>query len=433
MRFSSTLLLLVFFGILLFRLPMNNSASAVEIPALKAFDLETLHKRDGMGNVLQKLERGDTVRIAYLGGSITAANGWRPKTTEWFRKTFPTAKIEEINAAIGGTGSDLGVFRLKHDVLQHQPDLLFVEFAVNDGGASPENIWRAMEGIIRQTWNANPKTDIVYVYTISEALAREPRDGKCNRSMSAMEQLANFYGIPSVNFAVPILQLEKEDRLLFAGATAPEGVILFSTDSVHPLDAGHVIYADTLAESIMAMKSIKPVDHADRLAKTLIADHWEAAKLVPIAPEMLEGTWNLMGENDPLYRSFSNRLGEIRHGNTPGNKLTFRFKGSQAKVYDLLGPDGGQVMLTVDGKTNERPTPRFDSYCTYHRLATLWLAGDLEPDRIHTITIEIHPEQPSRQPVAFRLADPEKELAEPKYQGTNVWFGPLMLIGDLVD
>ena len=116
--------------------------------------------RGGIPNFVSKLNAGKEVRIAYLGGSITAQPGWRPKTLAWFRKQYPGAKIDEINAAIGGTGSDLGVFRLQHDVLQHKPDLLFVEFAVNDGGAAPDRIHKAMEGIIRQTWQANPNTDM---------------------------------------------------------------------------------------------------------------------------------------------------------------------------------------------------------------------------------------------------------------------------------
>ena len=36
--------------------------------------------------------------------------------------------ISEINATIGGTGSDFGVFRLKDHVLQYKPDHVFVEF-----------------------------------------------------------------------------------------------------------------------------------------------------------------------------------------------------------------------------------------------------------------------------------------------------------------
>jgi hypothetical protein len=94
---------------------------------------------------------GAEVKVGYLGGSITAQQGWRVKTLAHFQKTWPQAKFSEINAAIGGTGSDLGVFRVKQDVLDQRPDLLFVEFAVNDGGAAPGQIQRCMEGIVRQT------------------------------------------------------------------------------------------------------------------------------------------------------------------------------------------------------------------------------------------------------------------------------------------
>src|SRR5436189_4786807 len=87
-------------------------------------------ERGGLPNVLAKLKAGLEVRIAYLGGSITAQDGWRPKTLNWFRDHFAPARVIEINAAIGGTGSDLGVFRLQHDVLDQRPDLLFIEFAV---------------------------------------------------------------------------------------------------------------------------------------------------------------------------------------------------------------------------------------------------------------------------------------------------------------
>ena len=122
-------------------------------------------ERNGLPNVISKLKTGAEARIAYLGGSITAQDGWRPKTLNWFRQQFPNAKVSEINAAIGGTGSDLGVFRLRHDVLEHKPDLLFVEFAVNDGGAPPLQIYRCMEGIVRQTWKNDSTTDICFVNT----------------------------------------------------------------------------------------------------------------------------------------------------------------------------------------------------------------------------------------------------------------------------
>ncbi|QDU73658.1 hypothetical protein Pan97_06560 [Bremerella volcania] len=402
-------------------------------PAYHVVQAELVKPRDGLGNVLAKLEAGQTVRVAYLGGSITAANGWRVKTTAWLKQKYPQATIEEIHAAIGGTGSDLGVFRLERDALRHKPDLLFVEFAVNDGGAPPDRIWKAMEGIVRQTWAANPKTDICFVYTFRVNYEEPLRKGECPQAASAMELLADHYGIPSVNFAKKIVELESDGKLIFQSDEPEDGKIQFSKDGVHPFDAGHEIYTEVLADAIEQMAAnAHPVDHRAKLKDSFISDHWQAAKMVPISSDMLSGDWKALAEDSTLQKRFGNRMGQIYEAAEPGSKLTFRFKGSSAKLYDLLGPDGGQVVITVDGKPREKPVPRFDSYCTYHRIATLSLAGDLDPEKVHEVTIEIHPDQPDRQPVAFRLKNPEEELKTPKYQGTNVRASQILVLGDIV-
>lgn len=402
-------------------------------PTYHAVQAELVKPRDGLGNVLAKLEAGETVRVAYLGGSITAANGWRVKTTAWLKEKYPDATIEEIHAAIGGTGSDLGVFRLERDALRHKPDLLFVEFAVNDGGASPDRIWKAMEGIVRQTWETNPKTDICFVYTYRVNYEEPLRKGECPQAASAMELLADHYGIPSVNFAKKVVELESDGKLIFQSDQPEEGKIHFSKDGVHPLDAGHEIYTEVLANAIQQMAAdAHPVDHQAKLASAFVSDHWQAAKMVPINPDMLSGNWKALPEDATLQKRFGNRMGQIYEATEPGSKLTFRFRGSSAKLYDLLGPDGGQVIITVDGKPREKLVPRFDSYCTYHRIATLSLAGDLDPDKVHEVTVEIHPDQPDRQPVAFRLKNPEEELKAPKYQGTNVRASQILVLGDIV-
>jgi lysophospholipase L1-like esterase len=393
-------------------------------------------KRDGLGNVFAKLEAGKPVKIAYLGGSITAAAGWRVQSREWFARRFPQARVEEIHAAIGGTGSDLGVYRLEQDALRHEPDLLFVEFSVNDGGAAAEDIRRAMEGIVRQTWARRPECDLCFVYTFRVGYEKELRQGLCPPAASVHERVAEAYGIPSVNFALRVVERETAGTLVFQAekdAAVPEGRTVFSHDGVHPLDAGHAIYAGMLAEVLEGwIPGAAPVDHGAKLARTLGPDSWEAAKIVPVTEAMLRGSWTRLSREEGLGQRFGNRMDAIWEGREPGDRLSFRFRGRAAALYDLLGPDGGQVTVTVDGKPLPKPVARFDSYCTYHRIATLRLARDLDPDGIHEVTVEIHPEQPDRQPVAFRLKDPETELRGPKYQGTNVRVGGILLLGELV-
>ena len=207
-------------------------------------DAVECHPRGGLPNAVGKISANQTVKIAYLGGSITAASGWRAQSREWLAGQYRDASFEEILAAIGGTGSDLGVFRLGNDVLRHQPDLLFVEFAVNDGGTSPEQIHKAMEGIVRQTWATDPLIDIIFVYTLSEPILPDLQAGKMPRSASAMEEVADHYNIPSIHFGVEVLALLDKGELVFK-APRPADIntakpTVFSSDGVHPhIETGH--------------------------------------------------------------------------------------------------------------------------------------------------------------------------------------------------
>ena len=39
--------------------------------------------------------------MAFIGGSITQMNGYRPMVSEWLQQRFPDTKFEFINAGIG--------------------------------------------------------------------------------------------------------------------------------------------------------------------------------------------------------------------------------------------------------------------------------------------------------------------------------------------
>jgi len=285
------------------------SLAAQGAPEYRQIPAQEVRVRGGIGHTMAKINAGHEVTVAYLGGSITAMNGWRNKTTEWLKATYPKASFKEVHAAIGGTGSDLGVFRLGRDVLAHRPDLLFVEFATNDGGTQPEQIWRSMEGIVRQTWRQNPQTDIIFTYTITTAFTNDYCRGMCNRSASAMELLADHYAIPSINFGPRVAALINENKLIMDAKMIETAVpkesadrdrlireriaadprLLFANDGVHPRDEGHDLYKASVIEGLTQMKELPPVDHAAKLAVPFVSDHWEAAKMVPVTRAMLSG------------------------------------------------------------------------------------------------------------------------------------------------
>lgn len=421
--------------------------------------------RKGIGNFLEKVRAGKPVTVAYLGGSITAQGndktakgGWRVKTTKWLRETYPQAQITEVHAAIGGTGSSLGVHRVGHDALRHKPDLLFVEFACNDGGdgGNPKTIWPAMEGIVRQTWRACPRTDIIFTYTITTSMTNTYSKGVRPRAAGADDMLADHYGIPSIDFGPRVWKAVKENRLMMTGKDIETAVpkddpaydrkvremlaadprILFSNDGVHPRDEGHDFYFDSIKAGFAAMEKLGAVDHAPALETPFVEDHLEAAKLVDIRPGMLSGDWATLPCGEKKYDGlvhFRRRLGDTIHiARKPGAKISFTFKGKKCMMYDLVGPDCAQLVVTVDGKRRPKPAARFDSYCTYYRLSSLVVVAE-EKDGVHTVEIEVDAKQPSRQSVAFRLKDPAKELASEKFNGTTWIVGKIMLVGDLVE
>lgn len=413
----------------------TKSQTTPVVPTVKA---EECHPRKGLPNFLAKVRQpGAEVKIAYLGGSITAQAGWRPKTLAYFQKTYPNARFSEINAAIGGTGSDLGVFRLKRDVLDKKPDLLFVEFAVNDGGAPPERIYRSMEGIVRQTWRALPECDIVFVYTVTESLVPPMLEGQFPRAASAMEQVADHYGIPSIHLAMEVARLAKDGKLVWkapwpktdAERQALGDKVVFAGDGVHPYpETGHELYLQAIIRSLTPIQAAteKPIKHD--LTRPFVLDNLQDAQLIPLTPtQFSSGFARLDPAGSDIARNFASYMGGIYRANKPGETLTFRFRGTYAAIYDVIGPDCGQVLVTLDDKP-ARLIPRFDAYCTYNRLATLVVGADL-PDTVHTVKIEIHPEQPDKVKI---LEKNNNKMDNPaRYNDTAFYPGALLIVGEL--
>ncbi|MBA4017080.1 MAG: acyl-CoA thioesterase [Pirellula sp.] len=416
--------------------PATLQGAEPEFALVKA---EECRPRAGLSNFFKKAtQKGAEVRIGYLGGSITAQQGWRVKTLAHFQKAYPDAKFTEINAAIGGTGSDLGVCRLQQDVLAQKPDLLFVEFAVNDGGAAPTQIIRCMEGIVRQTWRALPECDICFVYTLTEALSPPMLEGKFQRSASAMESVADHYGIPTIHMGMEVAKLAKAGQLLWkaplpkdkASQNAAAVPLVFAGDGVHPYtETGHELYLQAIVRSLEPIAEASGEPGAHKLSAPLDPENYEQAKLVPItgAAKLSAGFAKADDKQQPFAKNFAKRLPDLQAATKPGETIRFKFKGVRCALYHVVGPDSGQVTITLDGVKTVRSC--FDPYCMYHRLNTL-VIGDRLPNTVHEVTIEIHPEMPNK---AATLAKIGNKMDKPeRFEGTALYPGALLLVGEIV-
>lgn len=413
---------------------------AAQRPVYRAMPAVECQVRDGIGNVMAKIGADRPIRIAYLGGSITEMDGWRRLSREWLQEQYPACMFSETHAAIGGTGSSLGVYRVGEHVLKYDPDLIFVEFAVNDASASAWSIWKNFEGIVRQVWKHNPRIDIVFVYTVNAAMVPDYQSGRCPQSASAMEMVADHFGIPSVNFglrvaadaaagtlvmnggysatAVPAEDFDNEERL--ADIYAQNGKRLFSKDGVHPILRAHrCYYLATLADSWPKLADRPTADHAQKLAVPFYDTVLEDAKEVFPDRGLVSGSW--MKEREGWERQFG---ASPWFTQTPGDKLHFAFRGSVCKIFSIFGNDCGQLLVTVDGVRRQAPLPLFDKDSTYYRAnETTVFSGE---DGVHEVEIELDSAQPDRSAVG---SDAINNPA--KYDGTRWYLGGILLLGDM--
>ncbi|NOU36296.1 MAG: SGNH/GDSL hydrolase family protein [Kiritimatiellaceae bacterium] len=327
---------------------------------------EELRMRDGIPNFFVKIQSEKEIRIAYLGGSITEANGWRVKTMAWFKQQYPKARFVEINAAISGTGSDFSACRLDADVLPNKPDLVFLECRVNGGGGFERE---SVEGVVRQIWRDNPQTDICLIYTISLPMLKDIQAGKTPGFGRKMETIANHYGIPSIDLGVEIAKLEKEGKLTFKAAEPEQGKILFSKDGTHPGDEGHQIYGKIIARSMLKMQSQANV-MKHTLGEPLDQNCWETASLLPVNATELSAGWVSVDEEDVNYnvKRTKDMLRKAVKCNQIGETITVRWNGTTVGFSDIPCGDGMVVEAVIDGKqpitmerkqTAERKNSRF--------------------------------------------------------------------------
>lgn len=187
-----------------------------------------------LSRVMEKAKNGESITIAYLGGSITNGSVASPKetncyaylTTEWWKKTFPDAKIHYVNAGIGATDSYLGVHRVAADVLSKNPDLVIVEFSVNDYRSHNQETYESLMRRILEHKTSPAVVDLC-VTQFTEA-------GTCSDYSDYHKEVAEYYNLPLVSYA-DVVGPRLEDGTLLWTQIGP------ADDLTHPNNAGHKI------------------------------------------------------------------------------------------------------------------------------------------------------------------------------------------------
>jgi len=215
------------------------------IPANVPFDTSRIY------HVMAKARRGEPVTIAAIGGSITAGSlasseskRWINIVTAWWRNKFPASTINLVNAGIGGTGSDIGTFRVKSDILSKDPDFVIIEFSVNDSGKDSLYVRKMTEGLVRQLLKDTNKIGIMFLLLKMENGGTAQADHKV---------VANHYSVPWVSQAD-----------LIDAAVAADGRTLRDVygdnPGIHPNDLGMQYIADFIIEKLDSIYKHLPAD-----------------------------------------------------------------------------------------------------------------------------------------------------------------------------
>lgn len=347
--------------------------------------------RGGLPNFFAKINAGKPVNIAFLGGSITrAGNGYRDQVLAWFKEQYPANSFKEIMAAVSGTGSDFGACRVKKQVIDHQPDLVFVEFAVNDNRVLMQRVRETMEGIVRQIWKGNKSTDICFIYTFAAENLPLLQQKIFPSSVSAMETIAAHYNIPSIHMGLAVVDEIGKGKLLMSGKRDEQSAIpLFSIDGVHPLpETGHKIYTQVLSKNLMLLKdNATPAKH--RLPVTVESNNWSDAGMIPFNKHSTRftGEWHLT-DSVTKGKEYYQLQPQVYSAASADASLTVKFKGTRFGLADIMGPGTAAIEVTIDDQ-QPKVINRFDAFSTYYRL-NYFILSNLAKGK-HTATIRLAP------------------------------------------
>lgn len=276
---------------------------------------------------------GAPLRYVAIGGSITQGGGpgW---AGDWLREEFPESLVSVVNSGMSGTGSALGIFRVERDVLAHQPDLVAIEYCVNDGGLSDEAAIRYLETMVVRL-KSSPRPPAIMIV---EAAART------GVNLSRHRRVARHHDLLEIDFQAAVDAHLRAENLPWSA--------LFG-DDVHPNRAGHAFYADVMRRALepLARRAREPGARAPGVAapapplseKPLLLD----ARMVP-----LQGLRHASGDwrGEPAAAEWWSPFFQgLLSAERPGAALRVPFRGTAVGLLFTVRENHGSFFVGVDG------------------------------------------------------------------------------------
>ncbi len=356
--------------------------------------------RGGLDNCRSKFAGEKTGRVAFLGGSITYAPGWRDQVCDDLQRRFPETKFEFINAGIPSLGSTPGAFRYQRDVLSQGPvDLLFEEAAVNDdtnGFSNVEQV-RGMEGIVRQARLANPRIDIVLLHFVDPGKIDQINRGETPAVIANHEKVAEHYRLPSIDLAREVTERIRANEFTWEK----------DFRDLHPSPFGHELYRKSVCRMLdVAWKEATPKIDPSAVAPLpapLDPHSYFYGRLVnpkdAVESQLVtfEKGWKLVDSWEPNDGA-GTRPGFVKVpalvAEEAGATLKFKFVGTGIGLFVASGPDTGNVEFRIDNGEWHR-----------EELFTIW-SPQLHLPWAKLLASELSPEEHRLELKVADMADP---------------------------
>lgn len=294
-----------------------------------------------LAKVMKKAEKGEAVTVALIGGSITQgtiSNGSRDSEVaekksyaewffDWWKETFPDTEITCINAGIGATDSYLGVHRVQEDVLDAKPDLVLVEFAVND--SNTQFYKKSYDNLVRTIAESETNPAVLLLFMAQSDLT----------SAQENQSIIGFsYSLPMVSYRNVIKDMEEN------GIYSSKEL---SGDTVHPSALGHAITGEILWKYLNSVYEARETygEPAEIKSEAVTKISYTNARILDalkIEPESTEGF-----EAKEVFDAFPNSFATEN-----GGEIRFRVSFANLGIlyYKQTNGNGGQFEVYVDGE-----------------------------------------------------------------------------------
>ena len=206
-------------------------------PATYLTDIKTeLTKEWPKNRSITLLFHGHSVPAGYFKTPIVNTLGAYPnQLLKRLKDRYPYAVINVLVTAIGGENSEQGAARFQTDVLPHKPDVLFIDYALNDRQIGLETAKKSWQTMIEQAQQAGIKIILLTPSPDLKVDMSNP-DNELNQHVSQIRQLADQYQTGLVD----------SYRAFDTKRQQGDSLSRYMAQNNHPNEAGHSLIVDEL-------------------------------------------------------------------------------------------------------------------------------------------------------------------------------------------